>query len=120
MQNLGIGMSRALRPTENVVAVFSTMLERPNKPWYGLELANHADIGSATIYSVLTRLERVGFLEASWETVDPREAGRPRRRLYSLTPSGARAGRKMVQEYKPRVRATDPRVWLPGAGARTT
>ena len=33
---------------ENVVAIFNTMLERPGKSWYGLEIAKHAGIGSAT------------------------------------------------------------------------
>jgi DNA-binding PadR family transcriptional regulator len=96
-----------VRATENVVAVFSAMLERPAKDWYGLELAKHAEIGSATIYAVLGRLEGAGLLESKWESVQPSEAGRPRRRLYSLTANGSCAGRQMVAEYKPRVRIAD-------------
>jgi PadR family transcriptional regulator PadR len=45
-----------------------------------------------TLYKALGRLERWGFLEAAWE--DPliaAERGRPRRRLYRVTPAGARA-----------------------------
>lgn len=96
-------MSSKLRYTDNIVAIFNTMLERPRKSWYGLELAEHAQIGSATIYAALTRLERAGLLEATWEDVDPSDIGRPRRRLYELTSEGARVGRKVVGEYKPRV-----------------
>jgi PadR family transcriptional regulator, regulatory protein PadR len=110
----------SFRHTENVVAVFNTMLERPRKSWYGLELAKHADIGSATIYATLTRLERAGLLEAVWENVDPSEVGRPRRRLYKLTGEGARIGRRVVAEYKPRVVPSGswPR-WSPGTKGRT-
>jgi PadR family transcriptional regulator len=45
-----------------------------------------------TLYKALGRLERQGLLEATWE--DPliaAERGRPRRRLYLVTPAGARA-----------------------------
>ena len=96
-------MPSKLRHTENVVAIFNTMLERPQKRWYGLELANRANIGSATIYAALTRLESAGLLEATWESVDPSVVGRPRRRLYKLTREGARVGRSAVAEYQPRV-----------------
>ena len=113
-------MPQAVRPTENVVAVFDTMLERPSKSWYGLELAKHAEIGSATIYQVMLRLERAGLLKASWESIDPAEAGRPRRRLYRLTGKGADVGTRMVAEYKPRVRQRTRSAWLPGAEAYKT
>lgn len=98
-----------VRKTENVVAIFNTMLERPRKSWYGLEIAKHAGIGSATVYQALTRLERAGLLNASWEAVDPSEQGRPRRRLYKLTAEGARVGREMVVAYQPRV--VPSRTW---------
>ncbi|MFL5911706.1 MAG: PadR family transcriptional regulator [Gaiellaceae bacterium] len=95
------------------------MLERPRKSWYGLEIAKQADIGSATIYAALTRLERAGLLEATWEKVEPSDAGRPRRRLYRLTGEGARAGRKLVAEYKPRVKPSKSWPgWLPGPEGR--
>lgn len=114
-------MPSKLRHTENVVAIFNTMLERPSKGWYGLELAKHAGIGSATIYAALTRLERAGLLEAMWENIDPSELGRPRRRLYKLTGEGARVGRKVVAEYRPRVVPSRSWPgWLPGPKERTT
>jgi DNA-binding PadR family transcriptional regulator len=109
------------RPTENVVAIFSTMLERPRRSWYGLELAKHTEIGSATIYAAMTRLERAGLLEATWEAIDPVELGRPRRRLYKLTGAGERVGRAMVANYKPRVRQhKDWAGWQPRPEERST
>jgi len=104
-----------------VVAIFTTMLERPRKSWYGLELAKHTQIGSATIYAALTRLERAGLLESAWESIEPAVAGRPRRRMYQLTAEGAVVGREMVADYRPRVRvAKDWPGWLPGARDGTT
>jgi PadR family transcriptional regulator, regulatory protein PadR len=113
-------MPSKLRHTENVVAIFNTMLERPRKSWYGLELAKQAEIGSATVYAALARLERAGLLEATWENVDPSKVGRPRRRLYKLTGEGSRVGRKVVAEYKPRVVPSRSWPgWLPGTNGRT-
>jgi PadR family transcriptional regulator PadR len=111
-------MAAEIRITDNVVAIFSTMLEHPRKSWYGLEIAEAAGIGSATIYAALTRMERARLLEASWEPETPNELGRPQRRLYKLTAAGAEVGAKAVAEYRPRVRVSEskrPLGWLPGA-----
>jgi DNA-binding PadR family transcriptional regulator len=40
------------------------------------------------LYKALHRLEQAGLVESAWENVNPREAGRPRRRLYHLTANG--------------------------------
>jgi PadR family transcriptional regulator, regulatory protein PadR len=113
-------MPAKIRITDNVVAIFNTMLERPRKGWYGLEIAGAAGIGSATIYAALTRMERAGWVEASWEVETPNELGRPQRRLYKLTATGAEIGRDALANYQPRVRISDRRCskgWLPGARA---
>jgi PadR family transcriptional regulator PadR len=89
------------------------MLEQPSRAWYGLELAKRADIGSATVYAALTRLERANLLESSWEPIDPRQAGRPPRRLYRLTADGERAAHELLASYKPRRRLIRPRESWP-------
>ena len=44
-----------------------------------------------TLYRALGRLEKLGALESRWEDPFKAEAeGRPRRRLYSMTPEGER------------------------------
>ena len=46
----------------------------------------------STLYKALARLERAGMLTSSWEDPGFAESeGRPRRRLYRVTPSGAQA-----------------------------
>jgi DNA-binding PadR family transcriptional regulator len=106
-------MASELRLTDNVVAIFNTMLERPGKEMYGLEIADAAGIGSATIYAAMTRMERANVLTARWENVDPSDVGRPRRRLYRLTGEGAETGRMAVAAYQPRVRrSTTSPPWL--------
>lgn len=95
-------MSELPRPTENVIAILDSMLARPRKAFYGLELANDADIGTATIYAALARLERANLVAGMWEDIDPAKAGRPRRRLYRLTAEGARVGDEMVKNHRAR------------------
>jgi DNA-binding PadR family transcriptional regulator len=104
-----------LKITDNVVQLFNVMLERPDKLWYGLELAGAGGIGSATVYQALTRMERAGMLRGHWEAETSSELGRPQRRLYVLTAEGKRVGREAVNSYQPRVRIRQEHLgWLPG------
>ncbi len=58
---------------------------------YGLDLVERTGLSSGTVYPVLGRLRRRGWIEGIWEdqAVADRE-GRPRRKYYRLTPTGAR------------------------------
>lgn len=57
---------------------------------YGLDLVGRTGLSSGTVYPVLGRLRRRGWVEGVWEdqAVADRE-GRPRRKYYRLTPRGA-------------------------------
>ncbi len=56
---------------------------------YGFEIMEACGLPSGTAYPALRRMERAGVLRSSWEDDGAaREAGRPRRRLYELTPPG--------------------------------
>jgi PadR family transcriptional regulator PadR len=54
---------------------------------YGLELIEATGLRGGTLYPLVARLERAGWLESEWEP--PAEEGRPRRRYYRLTREGA-------------------------------
>lgn len=67
---------------------------------YGFSLARRiAEVTDAssltahgTLYKALGRMVERGLLESSWEPAESAEdAGRPRRRLYTVTAEGARA-----------------------------
>jgi DNA-binding PadR family transcriptional regulator len=55
-----------------------------------------------TLYKALGRLERFGLLTSRWEDAAAAE-GRPRRRLYELTPTGAAAARSRAATPRPRL-----------------
>lgn len=77
-------------PTLKVLAAF---LEDPTAEWHGFDLGDRTGIKSGTLYPLLARLENAGWLRSRWEDIDPRIAGRPRRRLYTLTGRGQEAAR---------------------------
>ncbi|RZU76216.1 PadR family transcriptional regulator [Micromonospora kangleipakensis] len=61
---------------------------------HGWQLMRSLRRSGPTIYAVLDRLEDAGWVTGSWETPADGSAGRPRRRYYRLTPSGAEAARQ--------------------------
>jgi PadR family transcriptional regulator, regulatory protein PadR len=85
-----------------VQLVLRALLDDPTRERYGLELGQAAGLRSGTIHPILARLENVGWLQSSWEQVDPREQGRPRRRYYRLTPDGVELARDaLARAYSP-------------------
>jgi PadR family transcriptional regulator, regulatory protein PadR len=77
------------RMTLPVQLVLRALLADPTQEMYGLQICSEAGLPSGTIHPILARLEGVGWLESRWEDTDPSEQGRPRRRYYKLTRSGA-------------------------------
>jgi PadR family transcriptional regulator PadR len=70
-------------------AVVTALLARPADEHYGLEIADAAGLPGGTIYPILIRLERLGWLESRWEDIDPQAEGRPPRRYYRFSEAGA-------------------------------
>ncbi|TMR97517.1 PadR family transcriptional regulator [Nonomuraea basaltis] len=76
--------------------VLRALLEDPTREMYGLEICRAAGLAPGTIHPILARFEGIGWLESRFEDVEPREAGRPRRRYYRLTPHGAENARNTL------------------------
>jgi PadR family transcriptional regulator PadR len=93
-----------VRITAAVGAVLAVLLAEPDSDRYGLELMQAAGLPSGTLYPVLARLEKAGWVVAEWETIDPVAAGRPARRYYRLTPDGAVAARHELAALQRRLR----------------
>ena len=59
---------------------------------YGFDVMEACALPSGTAYPALRRLEKAGLLKSRWEEEATAHAeGRPRRRIYELTPDGAAA-----------------------------
>ncbi|HEY2178275.1 MAG TPA: helix-turn-helix transcriptional regulator [Caulobacteraceae bacterium] len=64
----------------------------------GSQIAKIAKLSSGTLYPILFRLERAGWLTSRWETELPQALGRPRRRIYSITGKGVANMRPVTDE----------------------
>ena len=58
-------------------------------------------LASGSLYPILAVFENAGFLKGDWEDKDPRDVGRPRRRLYHLTAAGQDFARDAALELQP-------------------
>jgi PadR family transcriptional regulator PadR len=78
---------------------------------YGFEIIDVTGLRAGTVYPILRRLHRDGFVTSSWE--DPAAAevrGRPPRRNYRMTPSGARLAAEALERYPALARLFDADV----------
>jgi len=89
-----------LRLTQPTLKVLRFLLEKPREGRSGAEMSKATKVGSGTLYPMLARLEKAGWLSSEWEVIDPREVGRPRRRFYRLTGSGQNRARATLEELQ--------------------
>ena len=101
------------RMTQTTQAVLRALLENPSREMYGLEICGEAELPSGTIYPILARLEKIGWLESSWEAVELPGLDRPRRRYYHLSREGAERARHalaLVTESRAALRRLRPGI----------
>src|SRR4030095_16227810 len=84
--------------TLETIAVLQVMLEAPTHAHYGLQIAGRVHRPTGTVYPILARLEKAGWGSPHWEERDTSEWERPRRRLYTLTGTGAHAARAALAD----------------------
>lgn len=81
------------RITDATVDVLRALLDSHGPVW-GLALVKTAGRPAGSVYPILERLERAGWLESEWEQ-DASRPG-PRRRYYTLSEGGAVAARQAI------------------------
>ena len=79
---------RKIRMSLQTLRVLEAFLERSGDELSGSDIQKRSRLASGTLYPILLRLEAAGWFVSRWENIDPSSAGRPRRRLYRLTPNG--------------------------------
>ena len=79
-------MSRTRALSHHARTVLAVLLDAGGQWSHGYELAQVANVKSGTLYPLLIRLEKQGYLEAEWQ--QPAEGGRPPRHAYRLTAAG--------------------------------
>jgi DNA-binding PadR family transcriptional regulator len=84
--------------TMPTLQVLRALLDGGPSDRYGLRICEETGLPSGTVYPILSRLERAGWLDSEWEAVDPVSEGRPRRRIYTLSKAGAETARRKIAE----------------------
>ncbi|KQO78139.1 hypothetical protein ASF36_13985 [Methylobacterium sp. Leaf90] len=88
------------RMTGPTLKVLKFYLTTPRADRSGAEISKATGVGAGTLYPMLARLEEAGWFDSEWETIDPVEAGRPRRRFYRLTGLGETRARAALSEFQ--------------------
>jgi PadR family transcriptional regulator, regulatory protein PadR len=104
-------MADRLRMTLPTQFVLRALLADPQAELYGVEIGDAAGLPSGTVHPILARLEGLRWVQSRWEDIDPKVEGRPARRYYRLTATGAQAARTALAEAyqsKRRVRIPQP------------
>jgi len=89
---------RPPRLTQQSLLVLKLFADHVNDSLAGTDVMKCARLSSGTLYPILLRFEQSGLLESRWEEEEPRNLGRPRRRLYTVTTKGAAVCRAALKE----------------------
>jgi DNA-binding MarR family transcriptional regulator len=92
----------SLRLTGSTLKVIGALMEVPLDGLSGADISRSTGVASGTLYPILYRLERLGWLQSEWEEGIPAALGRPRKRLYTVTPMGVREAEAAFQSVMPR------------------
>ncbi len=92
--------------------VLSVLLADPAPVW-GLAVVKASNRPAGSVYPILERLERLGWVSSEWDTDDARTG--PRRRYYTLTADGRVAAIAAVAGLRADPRR--PRGWPKAAEA---
>ncbi|WIE62614.1 PadR family transcriptional regulator [Curtobacterium sp. MCLR17_032] len=86
-------MEPLVRVTAPTLDVLAALLAAEGPAW-GLRLIKELGRPSGTVYPILERLERQGWITSDWD--DDADRPGPRRRLYEFTADGQRAATDLV------------------------
>lgn len=87
-------MLRNVRMSQQTMLLMKSFLAQPRDWRYGYDLSRETALKSGTLYPILMRLNKRGWLETRW--TEPEAPGRPPRHMYRLTTDGLRGARESV------------------------
>lgn len=87
-------MLHNLRMSDQTTLLMKSFLAQPRDWRYGYDLSRETALKSGTLYPILMRLNKRGWLETRW--TEPEAPGRPPRHMYRLTTDGLRAARETL------------------------
>ena len=98
-------MGIRLRISRQTLLLLEALLVHPAQWQHGYGLSQQTGLASGTLYPILMRLEKLGWLETRWE--DSPAAGRPARHFYRLGGNGREWAREELKA------AQKSKIWKP-------
>jgi DNA-binding MarR family transcriptional regulator len=83
--------------TKQTMLVLSILMGSA-EPIAGSAIAAESRLASGSLYPILIRLEKAGWIKSEWE--DDEERAKPRRRVYFMTPLGVRRSRQEARDWR--------------------
>jgi DNA-binding PadR family transcriptional regulator len=102
--------------TPKMAVVLKVFLEEPDQPRYGFELMKLTGMASGSLYPMLARLERAGWLTRGKEDIDPRVEGRPARTNYTISGAAVSAAHVQLAALSEQFRPPIPNRLRPEGG----
>jgi len=93
-----------LELTPRMADVIRVFLQNPAERRYGFGVMRATGLPSGTLYPILAKFERHGWLTVGTEDIDPRKEGRPPRRFYVITAPAWAAAEEQLYELHERYR----------------
>lgn len=93
-------------PTYNMLLILGLLLTPKRDEWCGADIMRESKIACGSVYPILRTLEHNGVVAGRSEDIDPRQAGRPRKRYYALT----QKGHEYARRYNAKAIAKNPRL----------
>jgi PadR family transcriptional regulator, regulatory protein PadR len=90
--------------TPRMADVIRVFLQNPAERQYGFGLMRATGLPSGTLYPILAKFERHGWLTVGTEHIDPKKEGRPPRRFYVITAPAWAAAEEQLYELHERYR----------------
>jgi PadR family transcriptional regulator PadR len=100
-------MGIRIRSSRQTLDILEVLLARPSQWHHGYAISRQTSVPSGTLYPILMRLDKLGWLETKWEESVPQ--GRPPRHLYRLTGNGREWAREELRSAQQR------EFWKPAA-----
>jgi PadR family transcriptional regulator, regulatory protein PadR len=91
-------MALDINLTHRVLLILKHFLEAGTKEYAGADIFRKTRIPSGNLYVILGNLQEAGVLESRWEDIDPKAAGRPKRRFFKLTKDGRSFAKQRLDE----------------------
>lgn len=106
-------MEEHLRITLPTRQVLTVLLSEPFGQHYAMDVARQAGLPLGSVYPILARLQRAGWVTSGQEAIDPETARRRPRRHYQLTGPGARLARQQLRPSPLKARSRLGRTIMP-------